>query len=168
MTITELIKENNLQATDAVVLRKRFLGMVDHYVLYMGTRSSQPVFIANYKDGVKEVSNEEIQNYLKVLKPVRIEKFPGRPQERRHAFNRAISKIGQRAYNYFSNNCEHFKNWVHYGENRSNQVENAGNAGLGTGGAIVLGGIISKNSKAALWGTGIFLIGALLKVVSKK
>ncbi len=166
MTLSEFIKMQGLRATDALVLRKRFIGMVDHYVLYMGQRADQPVFIANYKNGVKEISNEEIVDYLKTLEPVRIEKFEGSESERKLAFNRALSRVGERAYNYFSNNCEHFKNWVHFGEKYSSQVDKAGNVGLGAGGALALAGLVSKNSKVALWGTGLLLAGALLKGLS--
>jgi CRISPR/Cas system CMR-associated protein Cmr5 small subunit len=167
MTLREFTRRNGLRATDALVLRKRFIGMVDHYVLYMGHRADQPVFIANYKNGVKEISNEEIIEYLKTLEPVRIEKFNGTEQERKLAFNRALSRVGERAYNYFSNNCEHFKNWVHFGDKYSSQVDKAGNIGLGTGGALTLAGLTSKNSKVTLWGAGILLAGALLKGLSK-
>lgn len=163
MSLNEFVKMYGLKATDALVLRKRFIGMVDHYVLYMGQRASQPVFIANYKNGIKEISNEEIVDYLKTLEPIRIEKFEGSEQERNEAFNRALSRIGEKAYNYFSNNCEHFKNWVHFGDKYSSQVDKAGNVGLGVGGALALGGLASKNSKVALWGVGIILAGALLK-----
>lgn len=157
---------NGLRATDALVLRKRFIGMVDHYVLYMGNRGNLPVFIANYKNGVKEISNEEIVNYLQTLEPIRIEKFKGSDQERKQAFKRAVSRVGERAYNYFANNCEHFKNWVHYGDKYSSQVDNAGNFGLGAGGVLAVAGLASKNSKVALWGAGILLAGAILKGLS--
>ena len=166
MIINEFVLAHQLKATDALVLRKRFIGMVDHYVLYMGLRANQPVFIANYKNGVKEISNEEIRSYLQKLEPVRIERFEGSESDRKLAFNRALSRIGERAYNYFSNNCEHFKNWVHFGDRYSSQVDTAGNIGLGTGSAIVLAGLVTKNSNAALWGAGILLLGTLLKGLS--
>lgn len=166
MTLNDFIETKGLRATDALVLRKRFIGMVDHYVLYMGSRGNQPVFIANYKNGVKEITNEEVINYLQTLEPIRIEKFKGSDQERKLAFKRALSRVGERAYNYFANNCEHFKNWVHYGDKYSSQVDKAGNLGLGAGGAIAVAGLASKNSKVALWGAGILLAGAILKGLS--
>jgi hypothetical protein len=167
MSINELIKVNNLRETDALVLQKRFIGMVDHFVIYMGYRAEKPVFIANYKNGVKELSNDEISRYLQVLKTVRIEKFVGSNQERIDAFRRALSRVGERAYNYFSNNCEHFKNWVHFGNNYSSQVNIAGKVGLTTGGALAIAGIVSENSKVALWGAGLLLVGAILTNVSE-
>lgn len=166
MTLNEFVRVNNLRATDALVLKKRFIGMVDHYVLYMGQRGNQAVFIANYKNGVKEISKGEIMQYLQSLKPNRIEPFEGTEYERNLAFRRAWSRVGERTYNYFSNNCEHFKNWVHSGENYSSQAKKAGNIGLGTGGALAIAGLASKNSKVALWGVVILLAGAILKGLS--
>lgn len=163
MRLNQFIKENSLKAVDAIVLRKKFLGMVDHYVIYMGIQNNNHVFIANYRNGVKVVSNKEVNYYLQSLEPSRIERFEGTRQERVVAFKRATSRIGERAYNYFSNNCEHFKNWVHYGENFSEQVDIAGDISIGTGAALALTGLATKNSTAALWGAGFFLAGILLK-----
>jgi len=167
MTLNEFIKAKKLKVTDALVLRKMIIGMVDHYVLYMGYRGGRPVFIANYKNGVKEVPISDIKKYLQTMRTTRVDRFIGTDQERKLAFNRALSRVGERAYNYFSNNCEHFKNWVHYGDNYSSQVDNVGNVGIGVGSAMVIKGIATENSKTALWGTGIFLAGALLKGFSK-
>ena len=168
MNLNDFIKRNNLKQTDAIVLKKRFLGLADHFVLFMGYRGNQPVFVANYKDGVQEVPMYELQKYLKVLKPERIERFPGSEDERKFAFKRAISRIGERAYNYLGNNCGHYKNYVHYGINYSKQVDTAGNVGLTIGAGLGLAGVVSKNPKVALWGTGILLAGLILKELAKE
>jgi hypothetical protein len=49
-----------------------------------------------------------------------------RPAESRHSeviVRRARSRLGERRYAVFSNNCEHFCSWCHEGESRSKQVE---------------------------------------------
>ena len=163
MGLNYFVSSYGLKVADAIVVRKRVFAMVDHYVLYMGQRGGEPVFIANFQEGVKELTKEELSDKLLKYGPVRIEKFEGTEEERRYAFNRAWSRVGERAYNYLKNNCEHFKNWVHKGENFSGQVDSVGDVmtGLGAGTAIV--GLVAKNSKTALWGTGIVLLGAMLK-----
>ncbi|WBX76239.1 lecithin retinol acyltransferase family protein [Tenacibaculum ovolyticum] len=166
MRINEFIKENHLKQTDALVLRKRFFGMVDHYVLFMGYRANKPLFVANYKDGVQEVTTSEINKYLQVLEPQTIERFSGSDNERTIAFRRALSRVGEKAYNYFGNNCEHFKNWVHHGENFSSQVKIAGNTAIVAGVGLGAIGLVKKYPKTALLGAGILLVGALLKDLS--
>jgi hypothetical protein len=163
MNIKRFIEELSLRVTDAIVIRKRFIGMVDHYVLYMGERNGQPVFVANFMDGVKEVPNNEILKYLLKYQPERVERFIGSEDDRYEALERANQRIGERAYNYLSNNCEHFKNWVHSGEKYSSQVDSVANIGLGTGGTLAVVGLASKNHKAALWGAGLLLLGLGLK-----
>ncbi|NOZ33940.1 MAG: hypothetical protein GXO80_01400 [Chlorobi bacterium] len=168
MYLNSFIKQNNLKQTDAIVLKKRFLGLVDHYVLFMGYRGNQPVFVANYNDGVQEVPKSELDKYLKVLKPERIERFPGNESERKFAFKRAISRLGEKAYNYFGNNCGHFKNYVHIGENYSEQVDKVGNVGLIAGAGLGIAGIASKNPKVALWGAGLLLAGVIMKELANE
>ena len=168
MSINEFIRVNSLKQTDALVLRKRFFGMVDHYVLFMGYRANKPIFVANYKDGVKEVSASEINKYLQVLEPSTIERFDGNDSERMIAFRRALSRIGEKAYNYFGNNCEHFKNWVHHGENFSTQVNIAGKTAMVAGVGLGVVGFAKKYPKTALVGAGLLLVGALLKEVSNE
>ena len=168
MSINEFIKTNNLKPTDALVLRKRFFGMVDHYVLFMGYRANRPMFVANYKDGVKEVSASEINKYLQVLEPQSIERFNGNENERMVAIKRALSRIGEKAYNYFGNNCEHFKNWVHYGKNYSSQVNVAGKSAMIAGAGIGIVGIAKKHPKTTLLGIGLLLVGAVLKDLSNE
>lgn len=163
MTITQFIIVNNLQQADAIVLRKKFLGMVDHFAIFLGYRGNHPVFVANYRDGVKEVSSDEMRQLLQTLEPTTIDRFPGPEHERKFAVGRAISRIGERAYNYIANNCEHFKNWVHHGENRSKQVNTAGNIALGIGAGTAIAAIATKNPKAGAIAVGLLLLGAILK-----
>lgn len=158
MTLTQFVQINGLKQADAIILRKKIIGMVDHYAVFLGFRNNMPVFVANYRDGVKEVSAKEMNEVLQTLEPVKIDPFPGNENERPIAVKRAMSRIGEKAYNYVSNNCEHFKNWVHFGENKSSQVKIVGN--ISTGMAVGLGiiTIASKNKSSGV----IILIGLLL------
>ncbi len=138
MTINEFTQINNLRPADAILMRKKFFGMLDHYVIYLGVINGRHTFVANYTKGVKIIPDHELTQFLKVLEPKSIDRFPGAEWQRPAAVQRAISRIGENKYTYLDNNCEHFKNWVHYGENKSKQAENFR---AGVGAAAVLGAI---------------------------
>lgn len=163
MTLNQFVKANDLKQADAIILRKKLLGMVDHYAIFLGYRNSTPVFVANYSTGVKEVTMEEMSSVLQTYQPTQIDRFPGAEDERRIAVQRAWSRIGERAYSYVKNNCEHFKNWVHHGENRSEQVRVAGNISLGAAGIATIAAIGSKNGKLAAVALILLLLGLFLK-----
>lgn len=163
MTLTQFIQLNKLQQADAIVLRKKLLGMVDHYAIFLGYRGSQPIFVANYRDGVKEVSLNEMKQLLQTLEPTKIDRFPGLESQRKFAVDRAISRIGERAYNYITNNCEHFKNWVHFGENKSKQVDQVGNISIELGVSTAVAAIATKNPKVGFAAVGLLWLGTILK-----
>ncbi|MCB0476748.1 MAG: lecithin retinol acyltransferase family protein [Crocinitomicaceae bacterium] len=167
MTLHQFVVANDLKQADAIILRKKLLGMVDHYAIFLGYRNSNPVFVANYRDGVKEVSYKELSTILQTYQPEQIDRFPGPEAHRQLAVQRALSRIGERAYNYIANNCEHFKNWVHHGENRSQQVKNAGDVSLGIAAVAGVAAIGAKSEKAALVGMGFLLAGLLLREAAK-
>lgn len=151
MTLHDFIVQKQLQTVDAVVLRKKVFGMVDHYAIYMGVHGSRHVFIANYTKGVQVIPDEELSKFLSEYVPERLERFTGTEQQRIAAYMRAKSKIGQRAYDLISNNCEHFKNWVHKGVHRSEQVETvAKGAAVVAGAAVAVGliGLLLNSSKS--------------------
>lgn len=125
MNLHQFITYYNIKPADAVVMKKKLFGMVDHYVVYLGVSEQKHVFVANYTKGVKIIPDQELREFLQFLEPTKIDRFPGPDTNRNAAVNRAISRIGERAYNYMTNNCEHFKNWVHRGEHNSPQVNNA-------------------------------------------
>lgn len=164
MTIFDFIRHNNIKYADAIILRKRkLLGMVDHFAIFVGFQNGEPLFVANYRDGVKTIPKYEVIQLLKVLEPTDVDRFPGEEWQRTSAVNRAMSRVGERAYNYFSNNCEHFKNWVHYGDNYSEQVENAADSCLVLGVGAGVGAIVTGNAKAAALAILLLLIGVCLK-----
>ena len=137
--------------------------MVDHFAIFAGYRGIQPVFVANYRDGVKEVSQLEMNEFLKTLEPVRVDRFLGTEEQRLLAVDRAISRIGEKAYNYVANNCEHFKNFVQWGENYSKQVDTAGGVSIGLGIGVGIAAIATENPKAGAVAAGLLLAGLLLK-----
>ncbi len=161
----QLIKfaiENGLKQADAIILRKKILGMVDHYAIFMGWRNNVPVFVANYRNGVREVPLTELQVLAEKYEPTHIEPFEGSETERKAAIQRAKSRIGENAYSYTHNNCEHFKNFVHFGFNSSKQVKTAGQIAIGASLAVGIGAIAAKNPKAGAVALGALLLGLVL------
>jgi hypothetical protein len=166
-----LIQQNDLKQADAVVLRKKFLGMVDHFAVFLGFDTfSKPVFVANYKDGVKQISEMELNDFLQKLEPTRIERFVGTEHERQQAVGRGVARIGEKAYDYFANNCESFKNYVQKGINYSLQAKNfngmAGAIGVGSG-VVAVTALASKNPKVAGWALGLTALAAIAWAASK-
>lgn len=166
-----LIEQNGLQQADAVVLRKKFMGMVDHFAIFLGyDTNGHPFFVANYTKGVERIKEDELNSFLEKLEPTRIEKFEGTEQERQEAVNRGLERLGEKAYDFFANNCESFKNYVQRGINYSRQAENFNNiAGtVGVAGAVVgITALATKNPKVAGWALGIAALAAVAWAVSK-
>lgn len=164
MTAISFVNENRLNPVDVIVLRKKVFGMVNHYAIYLGKDFfGKPEFVANFLDGVQVIPEEKIEEQLKTYIPERIEKFQGTLTERNLALQRAKSKIGERLYSYLGNNCEHFKNWVHFGEKYSGQVNTAGSFLAIGGGAALLYAILNDKSKTAQWGAALLILGLILK-----
>lgn len=144
MTLNQFITTYNIRPADSVVMKKKLFGMVDHYVIYLGLSNNRNhVFVANYTKGVKIIPDHELREFLQILEPTKIDRFHGTEPQRVAAVNRAISRIGERAYNYVTNNCEHFKNWVHRGEHKSAQVDNAMEGVAIGAGIAALAGLVS-------------------------
>ena len=161
MTIHEFINHLRLKPADAVILQKKFFGMLDHYVIYLGLVNYVPQFVANYMDGVRIIPNHEIAALLQMYVPTNVDRFPGPEHQRTSALQRAFSKIGERAYNLVANNCEHFKNFVHHGIEKSSQVDSIGK-GLAVGGVVLAAvGAETKNSSAVGWGIALTTLGLL-------
>lgn len=169
MNIHLFITQNSLQPADAIVLRKKFMGMVDHFAIFLGYNEfNQPQFVANFTKGIQLIPQNEIQKQLTKYVPDRIEKFNGNQIERKSAIQRAISRIGENNYGLFSNNCEHYKNWVHLGKEISEQVDQFGNLLTISGTFIAMEGFNNSNKKARNWGIGLLAFGIILKGLSHK
>jgi hypothetical protein len=161
MNINQFITSLNVKPADAIVMQKKFFGMLDHYVIYLGLINRSHTFVANYTQGVRVISNQEINQFLQSYVPTNVDRFPGRHDERGAAVQRAKSLIGQRAYDFIANNCEHFKNYVHKGIASSTQVERAG-AGLAVGGiALAAIGAKSESTGATVAGIALAALGLI-------
>lgn len=160
----QFIIKNNLLPGDAILLRKRFVSMFDHFAVYLGRDeyTNKPYFAANNINGVELITSERADVFLTKLQPQRIERFSGTLTERNNAIKRAISKIGRKGYNLITNNCEHYKNFVQYGKKHSPQVENIGKGMLVAGGVTAITGLASKNKDAALVGAVGLILGGIL------
>ena len=164
MSTKQFVYENGLLPADVIVLRKKVFGMVDHFAIYLGINVfGKPQFVANFTNGVQIIPDEKIDEQLETYIPERIEKFEGNHYQRELVIRRARSKIGERAYNYITNNCEHYKNLVLYGRAYSTQVNTTGNVLMAGGGFLLAKGLVNSNNKSRNWGVGLLLLGIILK-----
>lgn len=122
---------NSLKPIDVIVSKKRVgLGRIlNHYIVYLGNG----VFVGNLKGSVKQVTQSELYELLKIYEPVEIRPFTGTLTDAREAIFRVKQKLGQ-PYSFLGSNCEHFANWVQYGKETSNQVTN---------GFLILAGLVT-------------------------
>lgn len=159
----QFVRSNDLRPADAILLKKKFLGMVNHFAVYLGRDkyTNQPVFAANYKDGVQVLRKEEVNHFLQKLEPEKIDRFQGDEFERKGAIKRALSKIGRMDYNLISSNCEHYKNFVQNNNLYSKQVKNVGKTLLVAGTASAIIGGASKSGKAVGLGLLAVALGAI-------
>jgi hypothetical protein len=122
---------NCLKPIDVIVAKKRVgLGRVlNHYIVYLGNG----IFVGNLRGSVKQVTQGELYELLKVYQPVEVRPFTGTQLDERDAILRVNEKLGQ-PYSFLGFNCEHFANWVQYGKETSSQVTN---------GFLVLAGLLT-------------------------
>ena len=154
---------NNLQPADAILLNKKFMGMLDHYAVYLGRHpeTNKPVFAANYTSGVQILTPVDVDSFLEKLVPSKIERFYGTMHQRKEAVSRALTMVGKTSYNLIFNNCEHYKNFVQFNKKYSSQVDNAGKTAMITGGITALAGAAAGNKKAMGWGLLFLALGAI-------
>lgn len=160
MSIDYFISANNLEPADAIVVQKQKFGILDHYVIYLGKGSDgEHKFIANYTAGVQFLPYWKLLEFLGSYMPVAINRFMGDRIQRSLAVQRALSRLNENAYSLILNNCEHFKNFVHFGIKKSEQVENFGGAlAVGGAGAIAIG-VAAENDRIVLAGLITSLFG---------
>ncbi|APG65908.1 MULTISPECIES: lecithin retinol acyltransferase family protein [Tenacibaculum] len=122
---------NSLKPIDVIVAKKRVgLGRIlNHYIVYLGNG----IFVGNLKGCVKQVTQNELYELLKVYEPIEIREFTGTQLDAREAIFRVKQKLGH-PYSFLGFNCEHFANWVQYGKETSNQVTN---------GFLILAGLVT-------------------------
>lgn len=171
MSYTEkFVIQNNLQPADAILLRKKFMGMLDHFAVYIGRDiyNNRPLFAANYLEGVKILRKEEVNNFLSTLVPEKIERFKGSPLQRKQAVERAIKMMGKATYNLITNNCEHYKNFVQFNKKYSAQVDFGGRVAAITGGVAIVAGLALKKPKVVGLGLFALALGAIAISAAKQ
>mgnify|MGYP002713199546 CR=1 FL=1 len=161
----QFVIANSLLPADAILLKKKFAGMFDHFAVYLGRhpQTNEPLFAANYTKGVGIIEPQEANQFLQKLEPEKIERFTGNQEQRRGAIKRAISMKGKRSYHLIFNNCEHYKNFVQFGKKYSKQVDNFGTGALLAGGATAVVGLASKNTKLTIAGLALLALGGIAK-----
>lgn len=162
MTINQFINANNLKPADALEMACPTVGYPKHYAIYAGIENGCHKFIANIKDGVQLLSNEQLQGFVQKYEVTDIERFNGSLAERKNAMKRAIKRIGEKAYSIIFNNCEHFKNWVLYGEDKSKQVASLSAIAGAMGGGLLLAGLVNDNKR--LQKAGAIILGIMLLI----
>src|SRR5271166_2831828 len=103
--------------TELVVNRRGYR----HHGVYVGSgRVIHYVMRVTYPQGlVEEVSlTEFIDGHT-----LQIGRVPDKRLTGEDVVRRARSRLGERSYDLFRNNCEHFCNWCLVGEQRSAQIE---------------------------------------------
>lgn len=166
--IAYFIRVYNLQPADTIVVKKRFFGILKHYVVYLGNdKIGKPVFIGNFPEGVRTISTRKVLDWLKTYKPIRINRFVGSNIQRQEAVNRALSRLDEDAYNLILNNCEHFKNYVQYGINKSMQVENVGKGLIVAGSIAALTNMDNEDKTVAKLGLLGIALGGLAIALSE-
>ena len=137
--IRQLQLLNSLSPMYVVVAKKRNgLGRIlNHYIVYLGNNQ----FIGNLEKGVSFLDITKLNQLLIDYEPVKIRKFEGNHLDILNARTRALSRLGHK-YSFLGFNCEHFANWVQFGKEKSQQVQNG--LLLATG-LITLKLILNKN-----------------------
>ena len=160
MTIDNFISNYNIKQADAIVINKAFLGLLDHYIIYLGKENdNEHLFIANYSKGVKILYEKDIMEFSNYMTPVRIKKFVGNENQRNVAVERALFMKDRFSYDLILNNCEHFSNYVQTGVPYSQQTQV-----LGTG--LTLAGLTTivsseKDSNEQYIGIGLLTLGLI-------
>ena len=161
---------NNLQPADAILLKKKFVGMFNHFAVYLGREkyTNKPLFASNSTKGVEIIEGEEVNHFLQTLEPEKIDKFYGTNEQRNEAVKRAFSNKFSKTYNLIFNNCEHYKNFVQFGRKYSRQVDNVSNGLLMCGSAITVTGLATRSTKAVGWGLFALALGAIGKFAADR
>jgi len=162
MNIDQFIQINKLQPGDAVVVKKDNIGLLDHYLIYLGYTFGEPKVIANYFQGTRLLSSSELADFSTRYTPTKIRKFLGNEVQRDAAVNRALNSCDQNSYHLILNNCEHFANYVQLGVPSSKQTTVFG-AGMAVTGLAVAAS--SKTDTGKGIGTVMTLFGLLTLMI---
>jgi len=112
-------KAYSLRPGDVLVRNKSFLGVIDHYGLYVGNGQ----IIDNHP--ARGVSIIGLSSFLNGRKLKQIKRFEGNSYKRNQVINKAHSMIGMN-YHLTQFNCEHFVTEAWGAGRQSRQVSAAG------------------------------------------
>lgn len=163
MTMNQFVRHYRVRPADAVIVKKDFIGLLDHYLIYLGVDNyGEHKFIANYTKGVKVLTNQELRKFAAYLSPDRIKWFKGNEMQRLTALQRALSRKDQQSYHLILNNCEHYSNYVQHGTNYSQQTKNLGKgltlAGIATAAIAGKDNPNTRNTGLVLAGLGLLTL----------
>jgi len=161
MDINQFIIGNNIKPADAIVAKKDTSGLLDHYLIYLGSNFGEHLFIANYIKGTRILTQQEVLSYAVGFSVNRIRRFIGSEFQRTSAVRRALSRRDQSSYHLLLNNCEHLANYVQTGREFSKQTTIFG-AGLTIAG-IATAVAVGKNNNG---GRNLGLIMAALGLLT--
>lgn len=136
MNVSQFVEINNLKPGDAVVVKKDGIGLLDHYLIYLGEHIGEHKFIANYTRGTRILSYNQLFDFAREYSPRRIRRFLGNEVQRHAAVVRALSRRDQNSYHLLLNNCEHFANFTQKGKAYSQQTTTFGAGMTFTGLAV--------------------------------
>jgi hypothetical protein len=115
-----------LFAGDRIVVPKSELRFAQHHAIFDGEGG----FYEN-KAGTGVVRTPIAEFFNGVTSVTEIRRFMGSDRQIREALSRAESLIGK-SYNLVQFNCEHYADFIQYGQARSKQVDNVfGAIGIG-------------------------------------
>jgi hypothetical protein len=161
--LDQFVYDNQLQPADAILVKKMYTRLLNHYIIYLGFYRTRHIFMANTLKGIKLFNYKELMTELTTFQPEKIERFTGSDFDRGEAVKRALSRKDENSYHLILNNCEHFKNWVQKGVHASLQTETAGKLALGAGAAIALS---NKSDAGKVLGIGLMILGGLAWALS--
>jgi len=160
MSIDFFVRINNLKPGDVIKAKKGKIGLLNHYIVYLGFSGIKHKFAANMAGrGVDWLSEEELAQLSQKYKPVDIRRFQGSEYARQAAIVRAVRSMKKKTYHLLTYNCEHLANYVQNGIEHSTQTQLFG-GGLATAGILVAAN--SKDRAVQTFGIFAAIAGAFL------
>lgn len=150
MDLKETAREQALLPGDVVVVRRKGFNLFDHYFVYLGQdQRGEPIYAANLSDAgqwPRRFSPADLARQERLNRLSRVRRLVGGPEARKAAAARAVGAMARpRNYRLLRNNCEHYANFVQYGEPFSRQSQNF-YASLAASGALALGALAVRNA----------------------
>ncbi|WBM74516.1 lecithin retinol acyltransferase family protein [Saprospira grandis] len=156
--MSQIIQHHGISPLDVLIFKDLHYPLIRHYALFAGFNSSgYPLIVANYSKSVGILPPEELQNFSARLELDRVRKFEGSQEDKEHAFERVNKAFNKKPYDLMFNNCEHFANYVQYGNAYSQQTQVAAGGAAAVGLATTLS---AKEPLAKALGVALLLAAA--------